>query len=54
MSNPFVDGKSTGNSRFSGARGVGTLTEESDEAFSVMQIFLLTDNEAPQDARYSR
>ena len=34
--------------------GVATLTERSDWAFSVMQFFLLTENEAPQDARYSR
>jgi len=30
------------------------LTERSDETFSVMQLFMLTENEAPQDARYSR
>ena len=34
--------------------GVATLTEQSDETFSVWQFFLLTENEAPQDARYSR
>ena len=30
--------------------GVATLTEQSDETFSVWQFFLLTENEAPQDA----
>ena len=49
-----ADGKSTGDNRISGARGGATLTERSDETFSVMQLFLLTENEAPQDARYSR
>ena len=34
--------------------GVATLTERSDETFSVGQFFLLTGNEAPQDARYFR
>ena len=34
--------------------GVVTLTERSDATFSVWQFFLLTENEAPQDARYSR
>ena len=34
--------------------GVATLTEGRDEAFSVGQFLLLTGNEAPQDARYSR
>ena len=33
---------------------VAPLTEQSDETFSVWQFFLLTENEAPQDARYSR
>ena len=30
--------------------GVATLTERSDETFPVWQFFLLTENEAPQDA----
>jgi len=30
--------------------GVATLTEGRDETFSVWQFFLLTENEAPQDA----
>lgn len=34
--------------------GVATLTERSDATFSVKQFFLLTENETPQDARYSR
>ena len=29
---------------------VAPLTEQSDETFSVWQFFLLTENEAPQDA----
>ena len=33
--------------------GVATLTERSDATFSVMQLFLLTENEAPQDALLS-
>ena len=33
---------------------VAPLTERSDATFEVMQFFLLTENEAPQDARYSR
>ena len=33
--------------------GVATLTEGRDEAFSVMQFFLLMENEAPQDALLS-
>ena len=33
---------------------VAPLTEQSDETFSVWKFFLLTENEAPQDARYSR
>jgi len=39
LSKPFADGKYTGDSRFSGARGVATLTEQSDATFSVMQLF---------------
>ena len=33
---------------------VAPLTERSDEAFSSGSFLLLTGNEAPQDARYSR
>ena len=33
---------------------VAPLTERSDATFEVIQFFLLTENEAPQDARYSR
>ena len=33
---------------------VAPLTEQSDETFSVWQFFLLTESEAPQDARYFR
>ena len=33
--------------------GVATLTERSDATFSVKQFFLLTENEAPQDALLS-
>ena len=33
--------------------GVATLTERSDAAFEVWQFFLLTENEAPQDALLS-
>ena len=40
----FADGKSTGDSCFSGARGCSHLTERSDETFSVMQ-FLSADRE---------
>ena len=32
---------------------VAPLTEQSDETFSVWQFFLLTENEAPQDALLS-
>ena len=53
MSKPFADGKSTGDSRISGARGVATLTEGRDATFSVKQFFLLTENEATQDALLS-
>ena len=34
----FADGKSTRDSRFSGARGVATLTKRSDATFSVKQF----------------
>ena len=34
--------------------GVATLTERSDATFSVMQFSSADENEAPQDARYSR
>ena len=47
----FADGKSTGDSRTSGARGVATLTERSDEHSRSSSFLLLTENEAPQDAR---
>jgi len=47
---PSADRKYTGDNRISGARGVATLTERGDETFSVKQFFLLTENEAPQDA----
>ena len=50
----FADGKSTGDSRISGARGVATLTERSDEKhFRSCSFLLLTGNEAPQDALLS-
>ena len=34
--------------------GVATLTERSDATFEVMQFSSADENEAPQDARYSR
>ena len=34
--------------------GVATLTERSDANILGQAVFLLTENEAPQDARYSR
>ena len=34
--------------------GIATLTEASDATFSVKQFFMITKNEAPQDARRSR
>ena len=47
----FADGKSTGDSRMSGARGVAALSERSDGNILDLLVFLLTENEATQDAR---
>ena len=54
MSKPFADGKSTGIAALAAQGGVATLTERSDATFSVMQFSSADENEAPQDARYSR
>ena len=41
-------------SRFSGASGVATLTEGRESNILGLAVFLLTENEVPQDARYFR